>query len=145
VSYWDSSALVKLNVAETDSLLFEQHAAAAAAVPVSSRLALFEIHTALRRKEIEGTLTPGSADTIHKKLLRDVSDGNLRLIVFSQDIEREFDNTIKHCFQHSPPVLVRTLDGIHLASAIAANEKEFVATDKRLRDAAHFLGMTIFP
>jgi predicted nucleic acid-binding protein len=44
-----------------------------------------------------------------------------------------------------PPLFVRTLDAIHLASAMIAGEKEFVATDKRLRDAALFLGLKVFP
>jgi hypothetical protein len=82
---------------------------------------------------------------MHQKLLRDVADGNIRIVDFSPKIEQEFDDVLARCFQQRPLALVRTLDAIHLASAIAMKETEIIATDKRLRDAATFLGLTVFP
>lgn len=45
----------------------------------------------------------------------------------------------------TPPLPLRTLDAIHLASARVSGEMEIVATDKRLRDAAKLLGFSLFP
>ena len=47
--------------------------------------------------------------------------------------------------QPTPPILLRTLDALHLASARVAGETEIVATDKRLREAAKLLGFALFP
>jgi predicted nucleic acid-binding protein len=49
------------------------------------------------------------------------------------------------CYRNSPPLAVRTLDAIHLASARVSGEKEIVVTDKRLREAAVLLGFSVFP
>ena len=61
------------------------------------------------------------------------------------DVETEFARVLNACFTQSPPVLIRTLDSIHLASARVANETEIVATDRRLREAAALLGFALFP
>lgn len=145
MSYWDSSALVKLYSKEADSSLFEQFAANTQTTLTTARLAFYEIQTTLRRKEAEGTLATGAAQTNHQRLIQDAADGHIRIIEFSTDVEREFQSVLTRCFQHVPPVFVRTLDAIHLASAIVAGEREFVVTDKRLRDAALFLGFRLIP
>ena len=44
-----------------------------------------------------------------------------------------------------PPLFIRTLDAMHHATAIIAGETELVTTDKRLREAASLLGLTLFP
>jgi len=49
------------------------------------------------------------------------------------------------CYRHAPPVPIRTLDALHLASSRAEGQTELVATDKRLRDAAKLLGLSLFP
>jgi len=40
---------------------------------------------------------------------------------------------------------IRTFDALHLASCRAEGQSEFVATDKRLRDAARLIGFSLFP
>jgi len=145
VSYWDSSALVKLYVREADSSIFEQYAATVLTVPITSHLAVFEIQTTLWRKESEGTIIGGSAKRTHEKLLQDIADGNIRIADLSPEAEHEFGSVLERCFQQKPPVAIRTLDAIHLGSAISSKETEVVATDKRLRDAANFLGLKVFP
>lgn len=145
MSYWDSSALVKLYTSEPDSAFFEQFAASASMVPVTSRLALYEIETTLCRKEAEGMLAAGTAQTIQHRLIRDGMDGYIRVVEFSTEVERCFRSVLMRCFRQAPPIHVRTLDAIHLGCALAAGESEFVATDKRQRDAAASLGLKLFP
>ena len=38
------------------------------------------------------------------------------------------------CYRHAPPVPIRTLDAVHLATARVAGETELVATDRRMRE-----------
>jgi hypothetical protein len=78
-------------------------------------------------------------------MLQDCVTGQIRVIEFSANVERPFQVLLARCFQNTPRQFVRTLDAIHLASAISARETEFVATDKRLRNAALFLGLKLFP
>ena len=145
MSYWDTSALLKLYVAETDSLAFRQKSATDGTPPVTAELTTWEARTAFRRKEAEGLLSLGSASALHSLLLADVDAGDVRLIHHSVAAEAEFGRVLDTCFAKTPPVLIRTLDAIHLASAKVAGEIEIVATDKRLREAALALGFTLFP
>jgi len=49
------------------------------------------------------------------------------------------------CYRHTPPLPIRTLDALHLASVRTDHQTELVATDKRMRDAAKLLGLSVFP
>ena len=145
MSYWDSSALIKLYIKEADSPAFEQYAASAQRTPTTSRLAFYEIRTVLQRKEIEGALLVGAAQAIHQRLVEDAVNGTVRVVEFSPDVAAKFEDVVTRCFQATPPAFIRTLDGIHIASALVARETELVATDKRLREAALVHGLTVFP
>jgi predicted nucleic acid-binding protein len=60
-------------------------------------------------------------------------------------VEQQYGQVLNLCYQPTPPILLRTLDAVHVASARLAGETEVVATDKRLRDAAKLLGFALFP
>lgn len=145
MSYWDSSALLKLYVKEADSAVFENFVTGAARAPVISRLGIYEMETVLRRKESEGTLTVGSALRILHRLIQDVKDGHVIVIEFGGAVEQKFRDVLDQCFKRRPPLFIRTLDGIHLSSALAGAESELIATDKRMRDAALAIGLKLFP
>ena len=49
------------------------------------------------------------------------------------------------CYRHNPPLPIRTLDVLHLASPRADHQFELGAIDKRMRDAAKLLGLSLFP
>ena len=55
------------------------------------------------------------------------------------------DKVMAACYRQTPTLPLRTLDALHLASARVAGQTEVVATDKRMREAAKFLGFTLFP
>lgn len=145
MSYWDSSALAKLYVEEADSPLFEHYAANAPLPPITSRLALYELRTVLERKESDGVIVIGAAHSIYQQLVQDATDGFLRIVELSDDVAREFETVLAGCFRRTPPIFLRTLDGIHLASALVAAQEDIIATDKRLREAATVLGFKTFP
>ena len=145
MSYWDTSALVKLYSKETDSAAFENFALTAPPAVATSRIAIYEARATFQRKEAEGILISGTAQKLYAEMLQDIAAGEIRLIELSADVEREYGQVLSLCYQQNPPIPVRTLDALHLASARAATQAVIVGTDKRMRDAARLLGFSLFP
>jgi hypothetical protein len=144
MSYWDTSALAKLYVQEPDSAGFEQQATSAL-LCVTGEWAVYEMHRVALRKESEGLIQPGGAETILKELDQDIANGDVRVVAMDARVRAEFKRMMAACYRHAPPHPVRTLDALHLATARVVGETTIVATDKRLRAAAKLLGFTLFP
>ena len=144
MSYWDTSALAKLYVQEADSVVFENHAAQASNITVSETGRL-ELRAVLRRREAEGSLSAGSTKAMHDSFCALISSGQIRKEFITHELEAEYYSILDSCLSQSPPIFLRTNDGLHLAAARRANEPEIVTTDKGLRKAALFLGFTVFP
>jgi predicted nucleic acid-binding protein len=145
MSYWDTSALVKLYAKEPDSAIFENYALQIARPMLSSRIALYEARATFRRKEAEGILQAGTAQTLFSQLVQDVGTGEVHLLDLGADVEDHYGQVLDLCYQQNPFIAIRTLDAIHLASARVAGDTEIVATDRRMREAAHLLGFSRFP
>ena len=145
MSYWDTSTLVKLYAQEPDSPVFEAHAASQISPPLTSRIALYEARATFHRKEAEGVLAAGTAQITYNELLQDVATNDVWLVELDAAVELEYGQVLNLCYQQTPPLLLRTLDAIHVASARLSGETEIVATDKRMRDAAKLLGFSVFP
>ena len=145
MSYWDTSTLVRLYAKEPDSSAFENYALSTPTKSVTSRIALYEARATFQRKEAEGILQPGYAQKLYTELLQDVFAGELRLVELGADVEKEYGQVLSQCYKQTPPIPLRTLDALHLASARMAGDTELVATDKRMRDAAKLLGFALFP
>lgn len=143
MSYWDTSALVKLYLVEPDSALFESFAVASPIV--TGTIAQHELHTVFRRREAEGAIAAGGAAALYQRLTTDVARGMLRVHSDSQALEQEFTIVLERVFSRTPPLLLRTNDALHLAAALAAGESEFVTADVRQREAAEFLGFKLRP
>jgi predicted nucleic acid-binding protein len=145
MSYWDTSALAKLYVPEPDSALCERKSATEPQPPATARVTLFEMRRVPFRKEADGFIRPLFAETILQKLAANVQTGGVQVVEGDLAVLAEFDRIMAACYRRHPPLPVRTLDALHLASARVAGETEVVATDTRLREAASFLGFTLFP
>jgi len=145
MSYWDTSALVKLYAREQDSMAFVSHAMNAPSKPVTSRIALYEAQATFQRKEAEGILPAGLAEELYGRLPTDVNRGERHLVELGIDVELEYGRVLNVCYGRRPPLFIRTLDAVHLASARVAGETEIVATDNRMREAAELLGFSLFP
>ncbi len=144
MSYWDTSALAKLYVQEPDSADFELHAAGSSSISVSETGRL-ELRTVLRRREAEGSLSPGSTQLMHQSFCALIAAGRFIEQPITPELEAEFFAMLDACLGHTPPIFLRTNDGLHLAAARRAGETEVVSTDKGLRKAALHLGFTVFP
>jgi hypothetical protein len=57
----------------------------------------------------------------------------------------EYETIIEQCHGQTPALPLRTLDGIHLATARVSGEWEVTTTDGRLREAALVLGFSVYP
>lgn len=144
MSYWDTSALSKLYLPEADSAGFVQKAANNPVI-VTTRLALYEMRRVAFRKEISGFIQAGTAESVLTQLNQDIAAGLIRVVEIDARVEADFNIIMATCYRHAPPMPIRTLDALHLASSRADGQTELVATDKRLRDAAKLLGFSLFP
>ena len=87
MSYWDSSALVKLYVKETDSMQFELRALGD--LLVTGTLALLEARTVFRRREAEGVLPRGQATALFAQLTADAVAGKIRVQTETDVVRRQ--------------------------------------------------------
>lgn len=137
MSYWDTSALLKLYLEEKDSGLFLSLATAF--------IGKHEARTAFHRKECEGGLKEGSATLLYEAFLRDLKRKRLGLVPESRELEDQFGQVLEFCMTASPPIFIRTNDALHLAAARVAGEIDFVSADIRQRFAAEALGFHVLP
>lgn len=144
MSYWDTSCSLKLYVMESDSATFKSHLASNPII-VASSISRLELWTSLRRKEAESFLYPGEARYLIDCFDEDVARGVISLKELDAALLKVFDAVIEDCMKRTLPIMLRTLDAIHLSTAKAFGETEIVTMDKHMRTAALFLGFTVFP
>ncbi len=144
MSYWDTSALLKLYATEPDSAAFLGMAAATPKL-VSAFIGRHEARTALRRREAEGVLLAGGGAQCYQKLIQDVLSGRIELVAESPVLEAMFGVIVDQCLSQSPAIFIRTNDALHLAAARLAGETEFVSADRNQRSAAAFPGFNVLP
>jgi uncharacterized protein len=122
--YADSSALVKLVIDEPESVALDRHLGQGQLV-ATSRIALVEV----QRAGAIANPSPAVRDEIERLLvaclLVDVTDALLRAAA------------------NLASASLRTLDAIHLASALRVEADELVAYDRRLAAAAVERGLVV--
>ena len=131
--YFDSSALIKRSVQEAESdaveAAFDRYVAEDAVI-ISSSLAWVEVSRALRTRLDSGSY---GEDEIH-----DAVEGALAGVA-----ERLITGEVIGLARRVAPPRLRTLDAIHLATAIMLDVDEVVVYDDRLIDACRSNGLTI--
>jgi hypothetical protein len=145
MQYWDTSALLKLYVAEPDSAYFLELLAAADSPILSSAIASVELHCAFYRKELAGDLKAGATHPAFQKFQADVSAGRIVMVPLGDDVAAAASGIIRRSFAGRRPIMVRSLDVIHLSSAAVSGADSLVATDGRLREAAKRSGLKLVP
>jgi len=144
MSYWDTSARSKLYLPEPDSPDFVSKAANEPVI-VTSKLALIEMRRVSFRKESKGFIQAGTAETVLNQMNQDIAAGEIQIVEMDAKVEAALDAIMATCYRRTPPLPLRTLDAIHLASSQVVGETEMVATDERLREAAKLMGFSLFP
>ena len=123
--YVDSSALVKLVLREPESDALRDYLMAMPD-PATSRIAVVEVHRAMGRYVGEPELAAIAA-------------------VWDRTVFIELDASVAESAGGIGPLALRSLDAIHLASALALADdlESFVTYDARLADAARLAGLTV--
>jgi uncharacterized protein len=142
LTYWDTSALLKLYALEPDSHFFRGLAGMSAAALLTAEIAKVEMLCALHRKESAGDLKPGGADALFAAFLSDIGRGRIVAVAQSEVVLRAIRRLLADTGDATP---LRSLDALHLGSALSSGAEVFVATDKRLREAAGRVGLVLEP
>jgi uncharacterized protein len=145
VIYWDTSALLKLYLPEADSLHFLELVSGSTQTVVTSSIAIAEIACAFYRKEAQQELKKGAAERALQKFEEDCRKGQIVQIPFDKDVMGEASRVIRMAFRGPKPLMLRALDAIHVASALAVRASGIVATDLRLRQMALTAGLRVLP
>lgn len=126
--YLDASAIVKLATPEAETQALREHLAQHRQL-ITSRLATVEVRRALKRRGPESEASVAEP-------LREVLE-HLQVV--------ELDEAIAVVAAALSPASLRSLDAIHLASALAIGEEltEVVTYDLRLAAAARSAGLEV--
>ena len=133
--YLDASALVKLFVPEEESDALNQALAGLTDVIVSD-LALTEMASALSRRLREQRLTRAEAQRLYREASK--LHASSHRAELTPPIHRRAERLMLSLT--SP---LRTLDALHLATALDAEAATVVTFDPRLRDAATSQGLFV--
>ncbi|PYK63888.1 MAG: hypothetical protein DME50_16540 [Verrucomicrobia bacterium] len=145
MAFWDTSALLKLYVRERDSDRFHHLIQTLPEQTAISQFTLAEMHRALWAKVFARAVPANFAHKAYREFRADVEAAFLDVVPFERAVEEEFDRIIPICYRASPPVPLRTLDGLILASALTARTARLVSTDSRMRAAGTLLGLHVLP
>ena len=142
--FWDTSAILKLYVDEPDAKPFRT-LAQRPEILIISAFGVHELHCAFHRKEFVKALRPGMAEVLYAAFRDEIERGYFRLIEYSRSVQQRAVEVVRACYGANEPVLIRSLDALQLASALAAGATDIVATDTRMRHGAALVGMKVFP
>ena len=144
--YWDTSAIVPLYTEEATSTFWENQLLDATDTPASSALAITEFSYALHHKVLRKNLDSSAVDGITSLFTQDHEAGRWRLVPLGSDVIAASLQVAKEVAQKSPPVVLRSLDGLHLGAALTLKRDTIATGDQRLATAAKHIGLkTIFP
>jgi hypothetical protein len=99
----------------------------------------------LARKEAGGLLPTGAAEVVFGRFLADVAAGKVGLAPLDSVLEARFQQLVLRLHRLNPPLVVRTLDGIHIATADLRGADALVATDTSMRKCAAAIGLKLYP
>jgi len=143
--YWDTSVLLKLFVEESDSALFTALIEEAGATIHTSELSRLELVRAFWGKRLDGAIAKGAESALMRRFENEIELRRIILIPVGKEVQSQFEAVLKVCYAPQRPIRLRTLDALHLASALATRAKEIVCTDKRMREAAGALQIKTYP
>ena len=98
---------------------------------------------ALHAKEAKGEIPPDSAIRVLAKFQSDLRKGRFLLAPLGQDIKIRASESARTALRNDPPLFLRTLDGIHIATALQLQSSELMTADKRMANAARALGFSV--
>lgn len=136
--YLDASALVKLFVPEAESEALNAALLRSEDVVIAD-LALTEMASALGRRTREGHLTPEQSRVLYGEV--ETLAASCRRVELTPPIHRHAERLLLS----SLDVPLRSLDALHVATALAAHAATVVTFDPRLRAIAASQGLFVAP
>ena len=134
--YLDTSALIKLYVAEAFSTEVERFVAEVDRI-VISRLGMLEWHCAMARRLRTGQITEDYLNLARTEFTRHLAENYFRIVPYDDtllsDALRVLDSV--------NPVPLRTLDAIHLTAARNAGVTRIATADRIMSEAAGKLAL----
>lgn len=143
--YWDTSALLKIYVPEIDSEYFIDLIARNEQPICTSVIGEVEIRCALIRKERCGDIPRTAATRAMNRFFKDCTDARIIRVSCGDEMTRRAIEVVELGRASRRPVLIRSLDAIHVASALSVRAAGIVATDIRMREVAAMAGLTVIP
>lgn len=139
--YWDTSCVLALYVPEQISSQASELASVEKGPIHSSAILEFEMTFAIHAKEARSEIPRGSSERLLSRFQTDLQRGRYLLVPLGIDIKASGKEIASRILQTEPPVFLRTLDGIHIATALKLGSPELVTADKKMADAANLLGI----
>ena len=139
--YWDTACLLKLYCEEEDSDDYIALVEKAAEAVVTSQLTETELYFALQQKAFRNETQGHPVGELFSLFQSDLSAHRIRLVPWGNDVFQKARELADTCYAASPAVVLRILDGIHLASAVLASCKRLHSTDSRMRQAIQRLDL----
>ena len=141
--YWDTSCVIKLYTEESDSALWQRVAVDGPGERVSSALLEAELAFALRQKELRQDIAAGGAAALLRIFRHDVKVGRFTLFPLGGDVIRRAVTLAEEAGALRPARSLRTLDGLHLATAVMLRCNGLATADARMKAGAQLLGIPV--
>lgn len=142
-TYWDTSCILALYVHELLSAQVVALAAEEAQALTSSAILEYEMVFALHAKEAKGEIPRGSARRVLSKFQSDLRKGRFLLVPLGRDVVGQASLVARECAHPGQPLFLRTLDGIHIATARTLQSSVLITADKRMAAAAAHIGLRV--
>jgi predicted nucleic acid-binding protein len=143
--YWDTSCILPLYIPEPDSAALAELAGSEDGPITSSQIFAFELLFAVNARLARRQISKEFAAKVQRKFMADVDVGRFLMIPLGKDLLPSAVEMAAKLAGKAHALEVRTLDGIHLATALLLGSEEIVTSDKRMRKAAEALGLSVLP
>ena len=140
-AYWDTSCVLALYAPEEISSQAVELASLENGPIHSSAILEFEMTFAVHAKEARGEIPSGSSGRVLSQFQTDLQRGHFLLVPLGIDIKACTKDIAARTLQAQPPVFLRTLDGIHIATALELGSSELITADVKMAAAATLLGI----
>ena len=135
--YWDTCCILKLYAQETDSEYWLHRASQESSPMIISQLTRSELSFALVAKEKRNEIRDGASQILLSKFESDIDQELYHLVPLAISII----SRSMQLAQHMSHLGLRTLDGLHLASALESGCSHIATQDHRLLKAAREAGL----
>jgi predicted nucleic acid-binding protein len=141
--YWDTSALLKTYVHEPDSEYFLNLIATSDHLICSSVITTVEFRSSLSRKAQAHEIRQIDARHAIDRFAKDCNEGRIVQLSCGVDVTAHASQLIDRLAPQG--IMIRSLDALHIATAVIAKATGIVTTDHRMRDAASGLNLKLLP